>query len=312
LADNVNLHSNLRFSWFSPMTSVWEVGGGVNSSWGPAMVVNSGVTMALLLASAWKTSRGWRREELVARRSRVLGRVSNGPASPGRSAREAALLDSEPVRWLVNRRGRARVMLWTLAALCGLCNGLLVSASTVWAFYSVANIPFLLYLAAKSGSFFSEARRTGAIELLLVTPLTQGEIVGAHVRALSRLAWLPCAGMILLMESVVAAYLLFQWTSGTGSFAKQPFEIFMLLPLAINVAGTAMTVPAIIWMGTWLSLKDWRVERVVGVTILLTIVIPMFIPCLPIALANLITYAIARSGCASDIRRLSQLTQLRK
>ena len=114
------------------------------------------------------------------------------------------LLPINPVLWLASRERWQLAGMWLLALLAIGINTLLVLKTPTQAWmaltYPVGFFMLLLYLGAASQSsrFFVEARRSGLLELLLATPLSERKIVQGQWRALLRTFAVPVALVLIL------------------------------------------------------------------------------------------------------------------
>ena len=102
-------------------------------------------------------------------------RLLAGELLAGKSRRRRALLEINPVWWLVDDSRRLRWTAWGLAITGGTVlltfgrAGPMASFLTTymaWPFYFLLKV----FLAIQACRFFSEARRTGSLELLRATP----------------------------------------------------------------------------------------------------------------------------------------------
>jgi hypothetical protein len=125
------------------------------------------------------------------------------------------LIGQQPVAWLVCRERWQSLGLWVLAILLvgGFASVLIgTDATGIWMVWSWIGGLFclLLYLWAASQAcrFPLEARRSGLLELLLATPLTERQIVAGQWRALVRMFGLP---VLLLLGVQLATAMLSQF-----------------------------------------------------------------------------------------------------
>jgi len=134
-----------------------------------------------------------------------------GGARRRRSLRRK-LIQPQPVAWLACRERWQSLGIWALALLltAGMASALALNAPRetwmVWSWVGTL-LYLLLYLWAGSQAcrFFVEARRSGLLELMLATPLTEREIVAGHWRALRRMFVWPV--LLLLSVQLIAATL---------------------------------------------------------------------------------------------------------
>ena len=123
------------------------------------------------------------------------------------------LLD-QPVAWLVCRERWQSQGVWAMALLvasgfvAALIGVLPREAWFLWTWIgSLFTLILYLWAASQACRFFVEARRTGLLELLLATPLSERQIVAGHWQALLRMFGLP---VLLLLGVHVAGTTLSQ------------------------------------------------------------------------------------------------------
>jgi hypothetical protein len=172
------------------------------------------ISACVALPRVWKTRgstpfhwlgmavRFGRRQYLPQRRGEALARAVN------------------PFAWLVRRDFSVRTVSWKIIVpLFALCVCLLIGstfgsraiASFVTCFLTAYGLHLILkvFIAIDAGRRISEDRQTGALELLLVTTLPVGSIVGGHRKALIahfRLPMLLLSLINLLMAIVVLTF----------------------------------------------------------------------------------------------------------
>jgi len=123
--------------------------------------------------------------------------------------------------------------------------------------------------------FFSDSRRSGALEMLLSTPLTNREIILGQSAAMRRTFLWPCAvfaGVIFVpatfqVMSGVHAMKLDQLIVGTGGFAMCLFQ----------TARMGADFLALFWLGLWLALTMKKPSFAPALTLLLVIILPAFL-----------------------------------
>jgi hypothetical protein len=118
------------------------------------------------------------------------------------------LIGRQPVAWLACRERWQSLGLWAIALL--LAGGFVAVLTTAlpreaWIVWNYVGVLFtlILYLwtASQACRMFVEARRSGLLELLLATPLNEGQIVAGQWQGLLRMFGLP----VLLLLSVHVA-----------------------------------------------------------------------------------------------------------
>jgi ABC-type Na+ efflux pump permease subunit len=134
---------------------------------------------------------------------------------------------------------------------------------------------FKYQVAAEACRRFAEDRRSGALELLLSTPLTAGEIVRGQWLALGRIFGLPLlallAGQVLLLATA--------WRDA-GSEAPQLAAAFV-----VNLGVTALDCVALAWLGMWSGLRARSYTVALGQTF-------GWIQCLPWMVWGLVTFTV--------------------
>src|SRR5262249_27862021 len=231
--------------------------------WG-AFAASELLTWLFLVVAVWALPRFWH-EQPVAEGSwfKRVWRLSQKSmeSSAARARRGARLMPINPVLWLVARDRRMLLLIWGIVAAWGLMMVVMTfafprgrGAMGFWANPYPSNpFAFLLKLvfAVQTCRFFAEARRTGAIELLLSTPLTNHEILRGQTLALRRTFLMP-----------VLVFLAFQWLPIAAEFVRAA----MMLDLGaafINVVAVGFTalnsvvllvdLLALYWFGMWLA-----------------------------------------------------------
>jgi ABC-type Na+ efflux pump permease subunit len=210
---------------------------------------------SLLLPFTWRD-----RAESGPKRRRVSARLSDW---------------TNPYRWLA-RRGQAPSLLASglmmvgalisVALLLDAHRSIVRGARPGWAFaISVltafgAHQLFKYMVAAEASRCFSEDRRNGVMELLLVSPLSPASIVRGQRQALASLFRSPAWILIALNMFLVFAHKL------AVPFAPQ-FETWTLA-LGGGMALVAADYYGLSWTGMWLGLRSRRHHRAVLGTLL--------------------------------------------
>ena len=163
----------------------------------------AGISLSLLAVAAVLLPRAW--QEKADRRSadRSARRSQDSAPVTGRFQRLHWMLDVNPYLWLANRVSQRDVLgpillgLLILAWLCSLASAVTLdgrqsaSGAFVVSFFSAFAIHLVAkYLVAVEATRqLGEDRRSGALELLLVTPLPEAQILSGQQQALRRRSW---------------------------------------------------------------------------------------------------------------------------
>jgi ABC-type transport system involved in cytochrome c biogenesis permease component len=195
-------------------------------------------------------------------------------AAPFQGARtRAALLEANPFLWRVARSGHKRLLVWVALGF--------VAVFWRWPSFNPwdpgmdlfllvpAGLVLKAWLAAEASRTISEDRRSGAMELLLSTPLGERDIVRGQLLALWRQFALPVAALLLtnLMFLIVE---LRQCDSGSDRWG--------LFGVHLAVGGfLAADMIALSWVGIWLGLIQRKPNRAALLALTRIIVLPVAI-----------------------------------
>ena len=199
--------------------------------------------------------RTWREQgEDVARPGAWRERWRTWKLFRGGRKRPARVLEDNPMTWLSSRRPGRIFGAWSVLVLVGV--GWLIGLWTVGEDWFSPPVPVLFMLllhgllkyelAGEACRRFAEDRQSGALELLLATPLSVSEILQGQRRAL----WRRFAGPLTVMLVVDGLM-----TVGGMDGARSGPEEF----LAVMLAGMAMLVvdaSALAWLGMWQGLTS--------------------------------------------------------
>jgi ABC-type transport system involved in cytochrome c biogenesis permease component len=238
-------------------------------------------------------------------------------------ARKSRFLGINPVFWLASGNPAMAWGAWAAVALCGLVTApFVVTAFTArdpvvlsWVGYLTKFCGLLLkfFVAMQACRFFAEARRSGALELLLCTPLTSQEIIRGQWQALKRLFFWP----IVLLAGIELAFLLPYVISFNSLFgqalkglpASTPASGFLwafeVLPICNNALKLALDFYALGWFGMWLALTTKKPNLAVAFTALFVLVLPSFVFCVPDFLIDIGFIIWARIKLIEDFRVLA-------
>lgn len=229
------------------------------------------IALSCLLAACVLLPRVWQESGKGTRTKRLwnLWLFENWAKQRAKTAGQS-MRDSSPFLWLTTRDGRPRALAhWTFLIL-----------TPVWIYlYATifvldnrarngAEFPILLLLtyalhlilkclvAAEASRRFSEDRASGALELLLVTPLRPAEIVASQFRGV----WLSfrwCFLTLTLMNLALLAWVNSTEAFGSNSTASMMFSLTMAGGLAVLLVDGF----ALINVGMWTAMTTKRHAR---------------------------------------------------
>lgn len=236
----------------------------------------------LLMAAAVMLPRAWQDRDVSIQRTGWWHRtVGSRIARIFRRQRQRVLLESDPVLWLMGDRPILRLLVWVLT---GAWAVIVLSACAAMGAEDAMAVVFgggmvLLFLFAllfteHTCQFWVEARRAGALESLLCTPISSKVILSSHWASIRRhflwpmvlafgIAMFPL-GLALATEVVS--------TSGLDGVLTGLFSAGMVL--TIGLVYVVSVFFALGWTGVWLALKLKRPEYASGLTLLFVVLLP--------------------------------------
>ena len=240
-----------------------------------ALVIQHALAWALLIRAGIRLGQAWQEEPAnpAARVASLLSTALVPRALPSAQARER-WLETNPVLWLAKRE-RHQHGNFLLFAVLVLCAGLMgwltlksiwpvsvLTVATAW----VLNTVVKLWLAAEACRRLGEARHNGALELLLVAPLRQADIVAGLLAAVKGRFQVP---VILVVGLNV---LLMFMGSGATTSATMDLELSLTFFVVIGIfLADAYTLT---WVGLWQGLAAPTTTRGFVRTLLQVLVAP--------------------------------------
>jgi hypothetical protein len=188
--------------------------------------------------------------------------------SPGRGRLRTALLDVNAFSWLIVRERWRDIRIWGVLVIGAGGTGLAAwsardEAGLVlrWLCLTVPVWSLLIRVlfVDEAGRALGQQRSTGALELLLATPLSVPDLVDGQWLALRRRFFWPTTALVGFAGLVMA---LSRWLLSPAFFNLPPTEL-RLVSLAIVIMFGADLV-ALGWVSMWLSLKCRRQVDVAG------------------------------------------------
>jgi ABC-type transport system involved in cytochrome c biogenesis permease component len=188
---------------------------------------------------------------------------------------------TNPYCWLARRGQAPSLLVWGLIVVGALISvaflleahqSIVKGARPGWSFAISlltafgAHQLFKYMVASEASRCFSEDRRNGTMELLLVSPLSPASIIRGQRQALASLLRMPAWTLIALNMFLILAHKL------TTPFGPQ-FETWTLV-LTAGMALVAADYYGLSWTGMWLGLRGRRHHRAVLGTLLRVMVPP--------------------------------------
>jgi ABC-type transport system involved in cytochrome c biogenesis permease component len=262
------------FWWISPGFSLYKLLGSINQPavydgvWASLSVVHTAGWLLILVAQA-RLPRIWQDKVDTIRGlqwQRRWKQWSHGNSAQRLSYR-SRMLDESPTLWLGSRNRLKPMMVWALMGMIGiLWLWGLVENPNDWMDEGVYLVTGLIlttmlkvWVSVEAAHRFNHDRHSGALELLLSTPLQVPEIVGGQFQALKRQFLWPT--MVVLFIHFL--FILSEKASGG-------MVTWWLGAMAMLVADLF----AISYVGMWLGLRHRYATRASGSTLARILLLP--------------------------------------
>jgi ABC-type transport system involved in multi-copper enzyme maturation permease subunit len=237
----------------------------------------------------WRAGRvaelSWR---AVDRPGRSGSSRSSGSAGAAAAWKRRLLLDRNPGLWLAARQPGQRALVWTAVLLASfnhlpiyvmllLGAGVAGGGPSLWMLASLPSL--LLFLASRlliavaATRVLAGARRSGVIEVLLTTPLSDGEFVRGQWRQLRTLLTVPTCVYVLLQVTLLGLW----WLAHEGGSGSVIMAGASVVPTVFSVAVTVTDFVALCWVGMWLGASTRNPARAAPLTVLYVILIPWLV-----------------------------------
>jgi hypothetical protein len=221
-------------------------------------------------------------------------------------ARDRALLQSDPVHWLMRDSGWA-ASVWVLAGviIIGLLFSTTLAETNPLAHYIAwpliaSLVVFKLFFAQQSSRFFVDARRTGALEAVCSTSLPTDQIIHGQWRALRKVFLAPVIVLLIvyfaaLQTPAFTPLLSLQARTSCVGYNVPLLSIYLVTLFVFDLV-------AIGWFGMWLGFSLPKPQFAVILTILWAVVVPAIVIIFPHPLITLTLLVIGRSRLQQHFR----------
>ncbi len=256
---------------------------------------------SLLIAASLLVHRAWQDKPVTPRRFTSPRFFRRGRRVPARAVKNPAVLFTQSKAgwtwaiWLI-------VISWVGFALFTLN----FVGRDMWSIilYGTKGVGLILKVmfASLTCRFFWEARRDGAMELLLCTPLTDAEIIGAQGWNLRRLFLWPLVVFLLPLVLVLLGNAFTFQDYGQRVFGV---SLGLIGANSLFAVSTVTDFLAIGWLGLWLALSMKKPALAAGVTILCVVIVPSLLICIPDIFIDVMIIAWARERLGrQDLRQM--------
>ena len=217
-----------------------------------SLAFTGGVGLLGLALASWRLPRSWQETETHSGRRGLVGRIHRlrFPTEDSVLRFRRAILDLDPVTWLTARHWTRRWLPWFfLASMTALAlwmgswdDGGWWDVEVSFALSAFVHAVLKLWMANEAPRQFLEDRRSGAMELLLSTPLTTAEILNGQWRALHRLFLGPVA-LVLLVD--------FFWMATSGLNRRGSDAPILSTVWLLRMILLAVDLWTLGWAGFW-------------------------------------------------------------
>jgi len=269
LFESFVFHTNLGSSrwgrWGTTWDNIWSAGPNVGADW-IALVVTLAVgafltlLVAVILAAA-QVRRAWR-EEPSSRRITETRKALTRPrfATATLRRRLSRSLERNPIGWLQHYSWSGRITKWGwLAAIIAIESFLITDVRSFGDAQSLIVVVLVAGLAFTAATSFREERESGALELLLVCPLTVTQLIWGRLRGIW-MQYLPSFALLILCLAVGAEIENYDNTHKTGWFYAITIVVFITVP----VIGLFFSLHTANFLVAWL----WTIGFGIGLPIL--------------------------------------------
>jgi len=231
--------------------------------------------LTLSRLAAWRVSRVWREQPPAARIVWLTEKLFTPIVFQKLLKRWLDWkLERNPIGWLEQRSWSGRLVLWSWLAIVvciysSLFNNFAVYQHAFHTLQSFLALLLALSMALSAAGSFRREHETGVLELLLVAPLQEQQIIGGRLRGLWGqflpaigllfAVWLYC-GAFLSDDNETISVMLYAITFATlpviglyFSLAKRNFIAALLWTLLVGIVGpSALSMATRAWLGfTW-------------------------------------------------------------
>jgi ABC-type transport system involved in multi-copper enzyme maturation permease subunit len=237
-----------------------------------------------------------------------------GAESPAARRSRNEVLAINPVWWLTSRHAHQRGWLWvfvSVMATLGVVSFVAVRGKVtgLWSIFGCAvavHLVLAVWVAFESCNSFAEARGTGAMELLLSTPLHVRQILRGQHLALRELFMAPIV-FLLCVETLLAGAQIWRMAQRGGNMFER---VAIILVLGFCLVWFVLDLFAVAEVGMWFGLTSQKPTQALTKTVLFVLILPLVsLPCCSfvgpglMVAKSVIFFTWAQSKLESEFRR---------
>ncbi|MCI0747935.1 MAG: ABC transporter permease [Verrucomicrobia subdivision 3 bacterium] len=265
--------STQLLAWCSPAVAAISLGDAAFSArpqpyWtsiSGTMLVTFGFFIAacLVLPNSWHDIPVQRANREVGARNRLRREVARRRS-----------MHQNPVVWLLARDRQNSWPVWLVVSVIvpALIASILMKGASFLAIpfiigAVVVHLLLAVFVAAQACFMIADTRSSGALDLLLTTPINSEQIIAGYLEALRRQFMGPLCTLAFLEYLVVLNF---------GGFnASGDIDLLLIFLLLLALGIFAMDLLAVAWFGVWAGLTTKRPAHAVMKTIAYVLILPM-------------------------------------
>ena len=302
--------------------------------WSEAQVL--ALSCVFLGLASWHLPRSWQEKGLLSQRQKtrvgLLGRLASWIRN---HFKRPALGDGDPFIWLASRNTMERMLAWAAAALMGVAMADLLACAFVPRFKNSGFLILVMFccgfgshillkflVAVKAARQLGEDRASGALELLLSTPVKDEDILRGYRAGAIRQFRVPA--ICILLGNAALTYMI---NSFCYTFSANKTEVAWFSGLfCLGMLLILLDCWALWWLGLWRGMRAKTANRAMMGTLTFVLGIPwMALPifyildssshmlppywCVAVVLLSIVLAILAKAQLARGIRqKLNQLS----
>jgi len=274
------------FSLGSPWFVFMSVGTFTSDAFWQGLVVTQIIAWLCLVAACLLLPRSWQEKKLAT--TSVARDWSYTLKFGGVKSRERLrqlLMTPNPVVWLACRERWQPAIMWAIALLT-VAGVIAILTRTAGGLFDMTNyfvgglmaVIFYLWVSSQSCRFLVDARKSGLLELLLSSPLKDGQIVRGQWNGLKRQFGWP---VFIYLAAQLTGAVYTQLTTNMNVFAMiQNAALGKVFAVISTVLGTVVVLANLItlaWFGMWMGLASRNTNLATLKTLLFVQIIPWFV-----------------------------------
>ena len=290
-------------AWLSPaftFQSAFEAAYATRPSvfWSSLLLTN-GLSLLLLAVASGRIQSAWRDEPPRATKREVTVQSHR---------HSGVLAGNQPLVWLLQSSAGLKLLCWSIAGLWAIGATVAINFSAadkrdsywpaIFAASKIAAFALKAIFVMVACRFFTDARRSGLLEVLMCAPLSDSEIVRSQWRSL----WRLFAGPLALFSVPLCLRTILGWDV-MGARVEMTSVLTGYGCGALLAANTLTDFLALGWVGMWYAASMKTPTLAPGLAMLLVLLLPSVLFCVPAFVMNVLFVVWARDRLLRGFRR---------